>query len=218
MDKGNFKTKCDYSYIVGRTGSVRSMTYHCSTLNPNLSAIRDALEINDSTHKVDHNKWYGIGVADLIKLFYNLKEKIGDNTQLDIIIYSFNCYPGLEKVSFIFDEYGAEDYFIGEAIAAKFTIDNIELNFSEMFNQEFIDFFNHFMMINGIMKNSYLEREFCINFSYDDYISFMNMFVGNNIEEFNASDENIDDYLLAFPTSINDHKPDISVVTNYLNL
>ena len=71
-------------------------------------------------------------------------------------------------------------------------------------------------MSNGIISNSYLEREFLIEFEFEEYISYINMFIENNIERLTMMDEDIKDYLRVFPTIIGDiFKPNIKIYTNY---
>ena len=73
-------------------------------------------------------------------------------------------------------------------------------------------------MLNEIIPNSYLDRKFEIDFSYEEYISFMDMFLGNNANSFNMLDGNICDYFRSFPQIVIDNMPDIKIITNYSQL
>ena len=84
-----------------------------------------------------------------------------------------------------------------------------------MFTQNIIDMLNQVFMVTEIISNNYLEREFLMLFHYDDYVSFMNMFVNNNEDRLIKLDSNIIDYLLTFPKIISLNKPDIRIITNY---
>ena len=71
-------------------------------------------------------------------------------------------------------------------------------------------------MSNEIISNSYLEREFLIEFEFDEYVSYINMFINNNKERLSMYDNDIMDYLRVFPSIIGDiSKPNIKLYTNY---
>ena len=85
-----------------------------------------------------------------------------------------------------------------------------------MFDQQIIDLINKSFISNCIISNSYLEREFLITFEFDEYISYINMFVDNNIDRLSMMDEDIIDYLRVFPSIVGDvSKPIIKLYTNY---
>ena len=97
-----------------------------------------------------------------------------------------------------------------------YSIDVIEMFLGDMFDQKIIDLINKSFISNGIISNSYLERDFLIEFEFDEYISYINMFVDNNIDRFSMLDEDIMDYLRVFPYIIKDvSKPVIKLYTNY---
>ena len=86
----------------------------------------------------------------------------------------------------------------------------------DMFDQNIIDLINKSFISNGIISNSYLERDFLITFEFDEYISYINMFVDNNIDRLSMMDEDIIDYLRVFPYIVGDvSKPIIQLYTNY---
>jgi hypothetical protein len=84
-----------------------------------------------------------------------------------------------------------------------------------MFEMEIIDMLNKVMMFDEIIPNSYLERVFNIDFTFDEYVSYIEMFVHNNINTLNSLDKNIVEYLLSFPKIINRCKPNIRLITTY---
>jgi hypothetical protein len=97
-----------------------------------------------------------------------------------------------------------------------YSIDALEIYFSDMFDQDVIDLINKHFILNGIISNSYLERDFLIIFKFDEYVSYMNMFIENNIDRLNMYDGDIVDYLRIFPIIIGDkYKPNIKLYTNY---
>jgi predicted CopG family antitoxin len=97
-----------------------------------------------------------------------------------------------------------------------YSIDVIEMYLGNMFDQEIIDLINKHLMINEIISNSYLERDFLIPFDFDEYISYINMFIDNNIDRLSMYDSDIVDYLRVFPSIIGDcFRPHIRLYTNY---
>jgi hypothetical protein len=97
-----------------------------------------------------------------------------------------------------------------------YSIDMLEIYLGDMFDQKIIDLINKSLISNGIISNSYLERDFFITFEFDEYISYVNMFVDNNIDRFSMWDEDIMDYFRMFPSIIGDiFKPNIKLYTNY---
>ena len=51
-----------------------------------------------------------------------------------------------------------------------YSIDTIEMYLVDMLDQKIIDLINKHLMSNGIISNSYLEREFLIEFEFEEYI------------------------------------------------
>ena len=85
-----------------------------------------------------------------------------------------------------------------------------------MFDQKIIDLINKHLMSNEIISNSYLERDFLIEFEFDEYVSYINMFINNNKDRLSMYDIDIMDYLRVFPSIIGDiSKPNIKLYTNY---
>jgi GTP-sensing pleiotropic transcriptional regulator CodY len=101
-------------------------------------------------------------------------------------------------------------------LANIYSINVMEMYLNDMFDQKVIDLINKHFIFNGIISNSYLERDFLIDFEFEEYISYINMFIDNNIDRLSMYDNNIMDYLRVFPTIIGDiSRPDIRLYTNY---
>jgi hypothetical protein len=97
-----------------------------------------------------------------------------------------------------------------------YSINSLEMYLGDMFDQDIIDLINKHFIANEIISNSYLERDFLITFEFDEYISYINMFIDNNEDRLSMYDNNIMDYLRVFPTIIGDiSRPDIRLYTNY---
>ena len=97
-----------------------------------------------------------------------------------------------------------------------YNIDVMEMFLGDMFDQDIVDLINKHFIANEIISNSYLERDFLIMFKFDEYISYINMFIDNNIDRLSMYDTDIMDYLRVFPNIIGDiSKPDIRLYTNY---
>jgi hypothetical protein len=92
----------------------------------------------------------------------------------------------------------------------------LEIYLGDMFNQDIIDLINKHFIANEIISNSYLERDFLIMFDFDEYISYINMFIDNNEDRLSMYDNDIMDYLRVFPTIVGDiARPNIRLYTNY---
>ena len=97
-----------------------------------------------------------------------------------------------------------------------YSIDAIEIYLGDMFDQDIIDLINKHLISNEIISNSYLERDFLVMFDFEEYVSYINMFIDNNIDRLSMYDSDIIDYLRVFPTIIGDiSKPSIRLYTNY---
>lgn len=104
---------------------------------------------------------------------------------------------------------------IGE-LTNVYSINVVDIYLIDILDQEIIDLINKHLISNEIISNSYLERNFLIMFEFEEYISYINMFIENNIERLSMYDNNIMDYLRVFPTIICDiFKPNIRLYTNY---
>ena len=92
------------------------------------------------------------------------------------------------------------------------------MNLINLFSQNIIDAINKVMINNEIIPNSYLNRKFKIDFKFDEYKSFMGMFLENNEDTLNKLDKNICEYFGVFPELIEKQKPNIRLITNYCKM
>ena len=204
--------KCmDYLY-----DSLMILCYHYADENngdlflqiPYLDFYNAVLFSNKCCKEKDVNSEYIFAMMSIVRTFSNLKYVtvvFNDNDEL------MDAYERL--INLDSNECTKED--INE-LTNVYSINALEIYLSDMFDQEIIDFINKHFIYNGIISNSYLERDFLITFEFEEYISYINMLVENNIDRLSMYDENIADYLRVFPSIIGDTaKPDIRLYTNY---
>ena len=160
-----------------------------------------------------------------------------DNIDINIILSMMGImrsFENLKYVSIIFkDDDGLQDLYkklpyidsndsstdVINELANIYSINVMEMYLNDMFDQKVIDLINKHFIFNGIISNSYLERDFLIDFEFEEYISYINMFIDNNIDRLNMLDEDIADYLRIFPSIIGDiMKPNIKLYTNYRDI
>lgn len=204
--------KCmDYLY-----DSLMILCYHYADENngdlflqiPYLDFYNAVLFSNKCCKEKDINSEYIFTMMSIVRTFSNLKYVtvvFNDNDEL------MDAYERL--INLDSNECTKED--INE-LTNVYSINALEIYLSDMFDQEIIDFINKHFIYNGIISNSYLERDFLITFEFEEYISYINMLIENNIDRLSMYDENIADYLRVFPSIIGDTaKPDIRLYTNY---
>jgi hypothetical protein len=231
-------TKGDKDNVVTRIEQVSDVTLYIPTLERCMDYLYDGL-ISLCSHYVNENN------ADVFLLipaidFYNVvlyaskccKENDVDTSYISAMLGVVRSFTNLKHVSVVFrDDIELRDSYerlinIDSNIVSKsevineltnvYSIDVIEMFLGDMFDQKIIDLINKSFISNGIISNSYLERDFLIEFEFDEYISYINMFVDNNIDRLSMLDEDIMDYLRVFPSIIGDvSKPVIKLYTNY---
>lgn len=230
-------TKGDKNAIVTRINQVSSITLNVPTSDRGMDYLYDAL-ISLCNHYVDENdgdKFLHIPAID----FYNIviyvnkccKEKEVNTDYIFSMMGVVRTFEKLKYISVVFsddvelrdsyevlsniDSDGGVNDVIGE-LANVYSIDTIDIYLVDIFDQKIIDLINKHFMSNGIISNSYLERDFLIEFEFGEYISYINMFIENNIDRLSMLDEDIMDYLRVFPSIIGDiAKPNIKLYTNY---
>ncbi len=157
-------------------------------------------------HNVDAK--YIFTMISVIKSFENLKYisiKFVDDVDVK---------ESYEKLINIKQKNNIND-MIGE-LTKVYSIDAMEMYLGDMFDQQIIDLINKNLMFDEVIPNSYLERDFLIEFEFDEYISYINMFINNNKDRLLMYDSDIMDYLRVFPSVIGDIlKPNIKLYTNY---
>lgn len=230
-------TKGDKNKVVTRIDQVSSITLNVPTSDRGMDYLYDAL-ISLCNHYVDENdgdKFLHIPALD----FYNIviyvnkccKEKEVNTDYIFSMMGIVRTFEKLKYISVLFsdDENLRDSYEILSNIDSNdgsndaineltniYSIDIIEIYLGDMFDQKIIDLINKHFIANGFISNSYLEREFLIKFGFEEYISYINMFIENNIDRLSMLDEDIMDYLRVFPSIIGDiSKPNIKLYTNY---
>ena len=228
MGNSNFYTKGDSEEVLSRIGCVHTLTMFCPLGDVCVQGFKGTLEMMLPQYRVSEDEWKGIPAIDALNAFIfnaSVQENFEDVNKdiIGVIISSLKMFKKLKIINFTFmdDDEIEETYHLllkKKADGTKkyiYNVDVLEFNLSDMFSQRVIDLLNKVFMHNEFIPNSYLKRKFRIDFKYDDYKSFMDMFIGNNRDDLNALDANICNYLRAFPTLVEKQKPDIRVITNY---
>lgn len=229
--------KGDKNKVVTRIDQVHSITMRVPTSDRGMDYLYDNL-ISLCHHYVDENdgdSFLKIPALDFynIALYVNkcCKEKEVNTDYVFSMLGIFRTFENLKYISVVFsDDVELRDSYeilvnidsnegvndIINELTNVYSIDVLEMYLGDMFDQKIIDLINRHLIANGIISNSYLEREFLIEFEFDEYISYINMFIENNIERLSMLDEEIMEYLRVFPSIIGDiAKPNIKLYTNY---
>lgn len=231
-------TKGDKDDVVTRIDQVSDITIYIPTLERCMDYLYDGLISlsNNYVDKDNNDVFLFIPAID----FYNVvlysnkccKENGIDTNYISAMMGVVRTFTNLKHISVIFsddislkDSYkrlinidlkSAEKNEVITELKNVYSIDMLEIYLGDMFDQKIIDLMNKSLISNGIISNSYLERDFFITFEFDEYISYVNMFVDNNIDRFSMWDEDIMDYFRMFPSIIGDiFKPNIKLYTNY---
>lgn len=232
-------TKGNKDNVVARIEQVSAVTLYIPTLERCMDYLYDGL-ISLCNHYVDEDDcdvFLCIPAIDFynVVLFVNkcCKENGVDISYILAMLGVIKTFTNLKHISVVFkDDIGLRDTYERlvnidkNNIVSKndliceltnvYSIDVIEMYLGDMFDQKIIDLINKSFISNCIISNSYLERDFLIEFEFDEYISYINMFVDNNIDRLSMLDEDIMDYLRVFPYIIGDiSKPNIKLYTNY---
>lgn len=231
-------TKGDKNKVVTRINQVSSITINVPTSDKSMDYLYDAL-ISLCNHYVDENdgdKFLNIPAIDFLNVVIYVnkccEEKEINTDYIFSMMGVIRTFEKLKYISIVFsddvelrDSYeilsnidsndGGMDDIINE-LTNVYNIDVIELYLIDMLDQDIVDLINKHLMANGIILNSYLERTFLIEFEFEEYISYINMFIENNIDRLSMLDEDIMDYLRVFPSIVGDiAKPNIKLYTNY---
>ena len=229
--------KGDKNKVVTRIDQVHSITMRVPTSDRGMDYLYDNL-ISLCHHYVDENdgdSFLKIPALDFynIALYVNkcCKEKEVNTDYVFSMLGIFRSFENLKYISVVFsDDVELRDSYeilvnidsdegvndIINELTNVYSIDVLEMYLGDMFDQKIIDLINRHLIANGIISNSYLEREFLIEFEFDEYISYINMFIENNIERLSMLDEEIMEYLRVSPSIIGDiAKPNIKLYTNY---
>ena len=224
MANNSFFTKGDRENILQRIGQVHTITIYCPLDDNGVLALWESLGDVAQRYRTDVYEWKNVPTFDALNAFIYLTNNcdVEDKGIIGIIISSLKMFNRLKYINFSFTDNPeikeSYDSFLNRRNGKKgyiYKVDRLELNLSEMFSQWVIDLLNRVFICNEIISNSYLERKFCIDFTYDEYMNFMDMFLTNNEISFDSLDKNICEYFKSFPTLINEQKPDIRLITNY---
>ena len=224
MGNDSFFTKGDRENILQRIGQVHTITIYCPLDDDGVLALWESLGDVAQRYRTDMYEWKNVPTFNALNAFIYLTNNcnVGDKGIIGIIISSLKMFNRLKYINFSFTDNPEikESYnaFLNRGNGKKgyiYKVDRLEINLSEMFSQWVIDLLNRVFICNEIISNSYLERKFCIDFTYDEYMNFMDMFLTNNEISFDSLDKNICEYFKSFPTLINEQKPNIRLITNY---
>ena len=230
-------TKGDKNKVVTRLNQVSSITLHvpssCECMNylydglitlcnhyvnndnadsllliPNIDFFNVVLYVNKCCKEKDINTDYLHAMMGIVRSFDNLKYISISFDEDGELIDSFDRLANIDSNNIVND--------VVNELFNIYSIDVLEIYFGDILDQSIIDLINKSFISNGIISNSYLERDFVIDFEFDEYISYINMFIDNNIDMLKMYDEDIIDYLRVFPSIVGDiSKPAIKLYTNY---
>ena len=231
-------TKGDKNKVITRIDQVSDITIHVPTTEKCMDYLYDCLMTlcNNYVYDEDTNLFLFIPAID----FYNVvlyankccKEKNVDINYIFGMLGIVRTFNNLKHISVVFndsvelkvsyerliniDEKDVEKNKVINELSNIYSIDALEIYLGDMFDQKIIDLINKSFISNGIISNAYLKRDFLIAFEFDEYISYFNMFIDNNIDRLSMMDDDIMDYLRVFPNIIGDvSKPLVKLYTNY---
>ena len=229
MGNSNFYTKGMLDEVVSRINQVHTITIFCPIKDFCVQVLRNSFDVMLPRYKKSEMLWKDVPAVDALRVFLftsSFFNSPGDNINKDIfavIVSSLKMFKKLKKINFEFtlDENIENIYqkvIRKEKVGLKeciYKVELLEFNLADMFSQQIIDLLNKVFICNGWISNLYWERTFKIDVSFDDYVSFMEMFVNNNRVNFDSLDAKICDYITVFPALVKDHKPNIRIITNY---
>lgn len=230
-------TKGDKEKVMTRIEQVSDITLHIPSSERCMDYLYDSLMVlcNHYVDEEDGDLFLLIPAIDFynVVLFANkcCKEKGVDTKYISAMMGVVSTFTKLKYISVVFrdndelrDSYERlinmdKDSVASDAInelTNVYSIDVLEMYLGDMLDQDIIDLINKHFISNEIISNSYLERDFLVMFRFDEYISYINMFIDNNIDRLSMYDSDIMDYLRVFPSIIGDvFNPDIRLYTNY---
>lgn len=230
-------TKGDKEKVMSRIEQVSDITLHIPSSERCMDYLYDSLMLlcNHYVDEDDGDLFLLIPAIDFynVVLFANkcCKEKGVDTKYISALMGVVSTFTKLKYISVVFrdsdelrDSYERlinmdKDSVASDAITELtniYSIDVLEMYLADMLDQDIIDLINKHFISNEIISNSYLERDFLVMFRFDEYVTYINMFIENNIDRLSMYDSDIMDYLRVFPSIIGDvFNPDIRLYTNY---
>lgn len=229
MDNNEFYTKGNPVEVITRIDQVHTITMYCPLSDVCIQNLKDCLETLLTKYMVDDLTWKGVPAIDALNAFImmvSFQQQMNieaDKEIIGLVASSLKMFPKMKKINFVFtdDPEIRKSYDlmiqkkIGDVKKYIYNVELLEIHLDDYFSQGIIDMLNKVFMCNELIPNSYLDRKFSLTFKYDDYISFMDMFINNNRANLNLLDSNICDYFRSFPKLITEQKPDIRLITNY---
>ena len=225
MNKSNFYIKGNYEDIITRISQVHTITMFCPMSDYCVQGLKNTFEIMLAEYRKNEDYWENVPTIDALNafIFNDNMNRDYDSGIFSVIVSSLKMFNRLKRINFQFTD--DEDILNSYKQIMKnniegttkyiYNVDVIEMNLSEMFSQMIIDMLNKIFICNEYLPNSYLDRKFMVDFKYDEYMAFMDMFINNNKENLDALDNKICDYFKSFPKLVIDQKPNIRIVTNY---
>lgn len=224
--------KGDAEDIIKRFSMVHTLNMRCPLNDEGVGCLYVMLETSLKSYFQGNGMFVNIPIIDLYNAFIRTlgfcKEKGINTDKLYIMWGCIQSFVTLKYISLDFcdnkdvveayeniNEKSATDDEKLKMLGTIYDIIMLEFNLSNMFSQDVIDIFNKCMILNGLLSNSYLKREFFVTFDYDGYIAFMEMFLTNNKDRFDDMDKSIIEYFRMFPVFVANQKPMIKIVTNY---
>jgi hypothetical protein len=233
MEGNIFYTKGNKDELTTRISQVHTITVFCPLQDYYVQLLRSVFLGMLPGYQVDENNWNDVPTIDALNAFiytaaYNQSFESDFDQEhskdiIGLIVSSLKMFIKLKKINFQFT-YDDDILQAYQMLLKKkktgikkyiYKLEKLEFNLSDMFSQKIIDMLNKVMIYNELIPNSYLDRKFLLTFGFDEYVNFMNMFIGNNHGELNSLDENICDYFLKFPKLVDEQKPEIRISTNY---
>ena len=229
MENSSFYTKGEKEEVTSRIGQVHTITMFCPIGDYCVQSMKNSFDMMLPKYKKNDKLWKDVPAIDALNVFvfttafFKTSELEVDTSIFSIIVSSLKMFKKLKKINFEFtDDPDIAATYAGLIKKSKesmkkyiYNVDVLEMNLCDMFSQTIIDLLNKVFAYNELIPNSYLERKFKLDFDYDEYITFMDMFIGNNRDNLNLLDNKICDYFRAFPNLINEQKPKIRIITNY---
>lgn len=229
MDNNEFYTKGNPVEVITRIDQVHTITIYCPLSDVCVQNLKDCLETILQKYRVSELTWKGVPAIDALNAFvmmvsYQQQMNIeADKEIIGLLASSLKMFPKMKKINFVFTDdpeiRKSYDLLISKKISEVkkyiYKVELLEIHLDDYFSQGIIDMLNKVFICNELIPNSYLDRKFSLTFTYDNYISFMDMFINNNRMNLNLLDSNICDYFRSFPKLITEQKPDIRLITNY---
>lgn len=139
----------------------------------------------------------------VVQSFKNLKYMNIQFTDDPVVLEAYEYVRGQDKTNSF------------DMVQHIYRIDMLEFVLNDMFTHDIIDIINQVLIYDEILPNTYFGRMFVLDFKFDEWVSYMNMFCENNSEKLCQMDTDIIDYLLMFPKIVTMHKPIIRMITDY---